>query len=331
LIEALDTALREQVSKPADLAALAQQPLVIVGHTASGKSNLAMGVARLIDGAEIVNLDAMQVYRGMDIGTATPSAVEMDEVPHHLVNLVDPTDDFTVAEMQHLAQQAIAGICARGGVPILAGGTGLYVRAVIDRFDIPGQYPQVRAELETESDTAALHRRLAAVDPVAAERMEPSNRRRVLRALEVTVGSNRRFSSYGPGLTHYPSTPFVQVGLQLERSEVDQRIAVRFNQQLDDGFVDEVMRLSELKLSRTACQALGYKELLAHLTGETTLEDAVELALQRIRRFARRQQRWFRRDPRICWLDTAGSAEKVLDIWQQAVWQRSVKSPNAVR
>jgi len=279
----------------------------------------------------------------MDIGTATPSAAEMDEVPHHLVNLVDPTEDFTVAEMQRLAQQAIAGICARGGVPILAGGTGLYVRAVIDRLDIPGQYPQVRAELDAESDTAVLHQRLVALDPVAASRMESSNRRRVLRALEVTVGSNRRFSSYGPGLTHYPSTPFVQVGLQLERSEVDQRIAARFKQQLDEriaqrftkqlaeGLLNEVMRLSQLKLSRTACQALGYKELLAHLAGETTLEDAVELALQRIRRFARRQQRWFRRDPRICWLDTAGSAEKVLDIWQQAVWQRSVKSPNAVR
>ncbi len=303
----------------ADRATLAQRPLVIVGPTASGKSDLAMRVARLIKGAEIVTLDAMQIYRGMDIGTATPSVAEMAEVPHHLVNLVEPTKDFTVAELQTLARKAITSIRYRGGVPILSGGTGLYVRAVIDDLDIPGQYPQVRAELDAEKDTATLHQRLAALDPVAANRMESSNRRRVLRALEVTVGSNRKFSSYGPGLAHYPPTPFVQVGLDWERSLLDERIAQRFTKQIAEGLLNEVKRLSQLKLSRTASQALGYKELLAHLAGKTTLEEAVELALQRIRRFARRQQRWFRRDPRISWLTPSVSAEEVQQLWHQAV------------
>ena len=291
---------------------------MIVGPTASGKSDLAMGVARLVGGAEIVTLDSMQVYRGMDIGTATPTTAEQAEVPHHLIDLVDPSEEFAVAELQDQARATIGEIRDRGAVPVLAGGTGLYVRAVIDELRIPGRYPEARAELETEPDTAALHRRLAALDPVAASRMEMSNRRRVVRALEVTLGSEQPFSSYGPGLGHYPPTSFVQVGLRWDRDVLDERVSARYERQLVDGFLDEVRALSERSISRTASQALGYKELLTHVRGEATLDEALELAVVRTRRFARRQERWFRRDPRIHWLDAPATAAEVLSAWRDA-------------
>ena len=284
-------------------ARLMKRPPVIVGPTASGKSDLAMAVARMIGRAEIVALDSMQVYRGMDIGTATPTAAEQAEVPHHLINLVDPAEEFAVAELQASARVVIEAVRGRDAVPVLVGGTGLYVRAVIDDLNIPGQYPQVRDDLEAEPDTAALYDRLAALDPVAAGRMEPTNRRRVLRALEVTLGSGRPFSSFGPGLAHYPPTPFVQLGIHWDRDRLDERIAARYQQQIAAGFLEEVRALALRPISRTAAQALGYKELLAHLRGETTLDEAVDLAVTRTRRFARRQQRWFRRDPRIHWLN----------------------------
>ena len=301
-----------------DLAKPAERPLVIVGPTASGKSDLAMGVARLIGGAEIVALDSMQVYRGMDIGTATPTAAEQAEVPHHLIDLVDVSEEFAVAELQDRARAVIDEIRDRGALPVLVGGTGLYVRAVIDDLKIPGRYPEVRAELEADPDTEALHRRLADLDPVAAGRMEASNRRRVVRALEVTFGSGEPFSSYGPGLGHYPPTPFVQVGLRWDRDRLDERIAIRYQRQLVDGFLDEVSVLAERRISRTASQALGYKELLAHVRGETTLDEALELAVVRTRRFARRQERWFRRDPRIHWLDAPATPVDVLSAWDDA-------------
>ncbi len=291
-----------------------ERPLAIVGPTASGKSEIAMGVARLIGGAEIVTLDSMQVYRGMDIGTATPTAAEQAEVPHHLIDLVDPSEEFAVAELQAQAAAAIDDIRSRGVVPVLVGGTGLYVRAVIDNLQIPGRYPEVRDELEAEPDTATLHRRLVELDPVAAGRMEPTNRRRIVRALEVTIGSGRPFSSYGPGLAHYPATPFVQVGLRWERDRLDERIAARYRRQMADGFLDEVRSLAGQPISRTASQALGYKELLAHVHGETSLDDALELAVVRTRRFARRQERWFRRDPRIHWLDAPATPGDLLSV-----------------
>ena len=301
---------------PADRETLAARPLVLVGPTASGKSEAAMGVARLIGGAEIVALDSMQVYRGMDIGTATPTDDEQAEVPHHLIDLVEASEEFAVAEFQATARTVIDDIRSRGAVPVLVGGTGLYVRAVIDGLQMPGRYPEVRAELEAETDTESLHRRLVALDPVAAARMEPSNRRRIVRALEVTLGSGRPFSSYGPGLAHYPATPFVQVGLRWDRERLDERIAARYQRQLADGFLDEVRALAERPISRTAAQALGYKELLAHLRGEATLDEALDLAVTRTRRFARRQERWFRRDPRIRWLDAPTTPAEVVAAWE---------------
>ena len=290
--------------------------MVIVGPTASGKSDLAMRLARMIEGAEIVTLDSMQVYRGMDIGTATPTAAEQAEVRHHLVDLVDPSEEFAVAELQARAVAVIDDIRSRDAVPVLVGGTGLYVRAVIDNLRIPERYPEVRGELEAEPDDEALHRRLVELDPAAAGRMEPTNRRRVVRALEVTIGSGRPFSSYGPGLSHYPATPFVQVGLRWDRDRLDERIAARYQRQLADGFLDEVRALAERPVSRTAAQALGYKELLAHLRGEATLEEALDSAIARTRRFARRQERWFRRDPRIHWLDAPTTPAQVVAAWE---------------
>ncbi len=301
-----------------DRTVLAARPLVVVGPTASGKSDLAIALARLVGGAEIVALDSMQVYRGMYIGTATPTAAEQAEVPHHLIDLKDPSEEFAVAEFQARAVAAIDDIRSRDAVPVLVGGTGLYVRAVIDDLRIPGRYPEVRSELEAEPDTGALHRRLVDLDPIAAGRMEPTNRRRVVRALEVTIGSGRPFSSYGPGLAHYPATPFVQVGLHWDRDRLDERIAVRYRRQMAGGFLDEVRALAAGPISRTASQALGYKELLAHLRGELTLDEALDLAVARTRRFARRQERWFRRDPRIHWLDAPTTPTDALSAWNDA-------------
>ena len=296
----------------------ADRPLVILGPTASGKSDLAMEIARRIDGAELVSVDSMQVYRGMDVGTAKPTRAEQAEVPHHLLDIVDPTDEFTVGAFQREACDALTEIRDRGGVPILVGGTGLYVRAVVDDLDIPGRFPDVRRTLEAEPDTSELHGRLRMADPVAASRMEPTNRRRIVRALEVTIGSGRPFSSFGPGLGNYGPTPFVQVALRWDRSELDRRIEARYECQLRGGFLDEVRALSQLDLSRTAAQALGYRELLTHVRGAMELDAAVAEAVRRTRRFARRQERWFRRDPRIRWVDAPASTDAVMAIWDEA-------------
>lgn len=297
--------------------ARAERPLAILGATASGKSALALAIAEQLGDVELVSVDSMQVYRGMDIGTATPTAAERAAVRHHLVDLVDPSEEFTVGAFQAAARAALADIRARGRTPVLVGGTGLYLRAVIDDLDIPGRFPAVLAELDADPDTERLHRRLRDVDPTAAARMEPTNRRRVLRALEVTLGSGRPFSTYGPGLDTYGPTPFVQVALRWPRETLDERIAARYAAQLEAGFLDEVRRLADLGPSRTAAQALGYRELLRHVAGETTLDEAVAEAIARTRRFARRQERWFRRDPRITWFDMPVGVTDVLAHWDR--------------
>jgi len=289
--------------------------LVIVGATASGKSVLAMELARRRPGVELVSMDSMALYRGMDVGTTAPTAAERAEVPHHLVDLVNPTEDFTVSEFQVAARRALDDMEGRGARAVLVGGTGLHVRAVVDDLEIPGRYDEVREVLDADDDTSGLYTRLAGLDPVAAGRMEPTNRRRVVRALEVTLGSGRPFSSFGPGLEAYPATPFTQVGLRVDREVLDRRIADRYQHQLADGFLDEVRWLAALDggPSRSAAQALGYSELLAHLRGECTLADAIADAVAATRRFARRQERWFRRDPRIEWFDVGADPLKVLE------------------
>jgi tRNA dimethylallyltransferase len=289
--------------------------LVLTGPTASGKSAVALELARrrIAAGApvEIVTVDSMQVYRGMDIGTAKPTVEEQAEVPHHLLDLVDPDAEFSVAEFTRAAEAAIDDIEARGARAVLVGGTALYLQAVVDRLRVPGRYPQVAADLEREPDTATLHERLEALDPLAASRMEPTNRRRVLRALEVTLGSGQPFSTWGPGLGHHPDTPYVLCGLRMPRDQLAERIELRYRQQMDCGFPDEVRRLRDrVELSRTARQALGYAELLEHLEGRCTLEEALERAVTRTRQFAVRQIRWFRRDPRIVWFDHDDHADQ---------------------
>ena len=295
--------------------------VALVGTTAVGKSALALAVARGEPDIEIVSVDSMQVYRGMDIGTAKPTAAERAEVPHHLIDVADPWDDFTLAWFAREARAAVAGIEDRGHRALLVGGTGLYLRSVVDDLDVPGRYPEARARLEAEPDTVALHRRLADLDPVAAARMEPTNRRRVVRALEVTLGSGRPFSSFGPGLDTYPPSRFRLVGVGLPHEVVAARIAARYHRQMADGFLDEVRRLvnDPRGLSRTARQALGYRELIAHLQGQTTLDEALELAIRRTRRFARRQRSWFRRDPRIHWLEAAADPASLLPALVSAI------------
>ena len=305
----------------------AARPLSILGPTASGKSSLALGVVELLAAqgqpAELVSIDSMQVYAGMNVGTAKPTLAEQAAVPHHLINLVDPSEVFTVAAFQRSARKVITDICARGAVPILVGGTGLYLRSVIDDLDIPPQFPDTRSVLDAElaagTSIETMYEQLSELDPTAAERMEPNNERRILRALEVVLGSGRLFSSFGPGLETYPATPFVQVAIRWPRNELDERIERRYADQMAAGFLDEVRWLRKTGPSHTAAQALGYRELLAHLDGETTLEDALELAITRTRQFARRQERWFRRDPRIVWLDAPVDPADAMVVWDQAL------------
>ena len=289
--------------------------LAVVGVTATGKSAVGVAIARRLGNTEIISVDSMQVYREMDIGTDKPTAAVRAEVTHHLVDVADPSEDYSLTMFQAAARQARSEIAERGRRAVLVGGTGLYHRAVIDDLEIPGRYPEAAAALEEEADTEALHRRLAELDPVAAARMEPTNRRRIVRALEVTVGSGRPFSSYGPGLSTYPPRGIAQFGLSLSRAEIDRRIEQRYHQQMEAGFLAEVEALVDRHppLSRTASQALGYKELFEHLNGEMSLDEAVALAVARTRKFARRQERWFRRDPRIVWLDADADAESLAD------------------
>jgi len=277
----------------------------LVGATASGKSALAMELARQDPMWELVSVDSMQVYRGMDIGTAKPSPAEQAEVPHHLLDLLDPWEDGTVAWFQRQAKAALDDIEGRGRRALLVGGTALYVQAVVDDLDIPGRFPEARDEVEDDPDTGRLHEQLRQLDPVAAARMDPGNRRRIVRALEVTLGSGRPFSSYGPGLDVHPPSPFTIVGLRRESDDLRARIAARYDAQMAAGFLDEVRRLRDHPrgISPTAGQALGYKELLAHLAGELSIDEALDLAMRRTGRFARRQWAWFRRDPRITWLE----------------------------
>jgi tRNA dimethylallyltransferase len=248
----------------------------------------------------------MQVYRGMDIGTAKPTPAERAEIPHHLIDLADPSEDYSIARFQQSANQALAGIEARGRRALLVGGSALYVRALVDELTVPGQFPEARTELEAEPDTAALHARLAALDPVAAARMEPGNRRRVVRALEVTIGSGRPFSSYGPGLSAHPPSRFRMIGLAVPNGLLARRIEDRLAAMVGAGLVDEVQNLAARPegLSRTARQALGYREVLAHGERGAPLAEALDEAARRTRAFARRQRAWFRRDPRITWVDS---------------------------
>jgi tRNA dimethylallyltransferase len=278
-----------------------QQPVIaVVGPTAAGKSDLAVELALRL-GGECVNADSMQLYRGMDIGTAKLTPAEMRGVPHHLLDIWDVTVAASVAEYQRLARKVIDAV----EVPVLVGGSGLYVRAVLDDLEFPGTDPGIRARLEAElaeRGPAPLHARLREQDPAAAAAILPSNGRRIVRALEVIEHSGRPFSATMPSYEAvYPS---VQIGLDVPRPELDERIALRVERMWRAGLVEEVRALlgHGLAEGRTAGRALGYAQVIRFLEGEWSEEQAFAETIRATRRFARRQESWFRRDPRVCWL-----------------------------
>ncbi|MFY1669308.1 tRNA (adenosine(37)-N6)-dimethylallyltransferase MiaA [Plantactinospora sp. WMMB334] len=281
--------------------------VAIVGPTATGKSGLSIELARAV-GGEVVNADSMQFYRGLDIGTAKLTPAERGGVPHHLLDIWAVTEPASVAAYQALARAAVDDILARGRVPVLVGGSGLYVRAVLDEFEFPGTDPVVRARLEEElavSGPAPLHARLRAVDPVAAESILPSNGRRIVRALEVIELTGAPFTASLPRPSPYYDA--VQIGVDRETAELDERIAVRVERMWAAGLVAETRTLEErgLRDGRTAGRALGYQQVLRFLDGGTSESQARADTVQATRRFVRRQRAWFRRDPRIHWLDAA--------------------------
>jgi tRNA dimethylallyltransferase len=290
--------------------------LVVVGPTAAGKSDLAVELALRL-GGEVVNADSMQLYRGMDVGTAKLGMAGRRGVPHHLLDIWDITQTASVAEYQRLARETIARIHERGRVPLLVGGSGLYVRAVIDDLDFPGTDPSLRARLEAELaevGPAVLHARLAERDPAAAASILPSNGRRIVRALEVIEMTGRLFSASMPSYDD-PKEYARQLGLAVPRPELDERIAVRVDRMWSAGLVEEVRRLEAhgLREGLTASRALGYAQVLRFLSGEWSEEVAREETVRATRRFARRQESWFRRDPRVRWIGYDASVERVMD------------------
>src|ERR1022692_3752976 len=312
------------------------QPVItVVGPTATGKSGLSLRLAEAL-GGEIVNADSMQLYRGMDIGTAKLPAAERAGVPHHLLDIWEVTEAASVSEYQRLARAVIGEISARGRIPILVGGSGLYIRAAIDKLEFPGTDPLLRDGLEAEladlgaaalharlapgGPAAPLHASLARPAPAAAAAILPGNGRRIVRALEVIELSGRPFSATLPG---YDSLyPAVQIGLRLPRDELDRRIASRVSQMWQAGFVAEVRALASrgLGAGRTASRALGYAQVLRFLAGGWSQEQAAAETVRATRRFARRQEAWFRRDPRISWLtaDDPAVADRALAVLKQS-------------
>lgn len=277
--------------------------VAVVGPTAVGKSDLGVALAQRL-GGEIINADSMQLYRGMDIGTAKLTPEQRGGVPHHLLDIWDVTEPAAVAEYQTMARAVVSDLLAAGRVPILVGGSGLYVRAVLDELEFPGTDPRVRARLEAElaeHGSAALHARLAAVDPAAAERILPGNGRRIVRALEVIELSGRPFAAALPEPSYV--RPAVQIGLRVERDILDERIDARVEQMWRAGLVAEVRGLVArgLREGRTASKALGYAQVLAFLDGTLDEASAVAATKRATRKFARRQLTWFGRDPRVRW------------------------------
>jgi tRNA dimethylallyltransferase len=279
------------------------KPIVILGPTASGKSDAAMAAAQVNGNTHIVVCDAMQVYKRMDIGTAKPTTEDQQLVQHHCIDLVAPSARFTVSDYQKDARAAVAKIHEAGANALVVAGTGLYLTSLIDELSFPGEWPAVRAELQREPDVAALYSHLKALDPVAAKNIERSNRRRIERALEVCIGSGKPFSDNAPGTGAYPDNGVVQIGLLWPRDVLVKRVESRVKAMLQRGFLEEVAQLrKDGAMSQTARQALGYAELNRHLDGKCTLDQAVGDIVTHTRQFAVRQERWFRRDPRIRWV-----------------------------
>lgn len=293
----------------------------IVGPTASGKTSLGIALAKALEQAdgtpcEIVNADAYQMYRGMDIGTAKPTAAERAQVPHHLLDCMDPQDTMSVALFQQMVRQCIGQLQDRGVRPILVGGSGLYARAAIDDISFPPTDPQVRERLERQADEIggqAMFDELQRRDPEAAEHMDPHNTRRTVRALEVIELTGRPYSSMLPRYRYV--IPSVQIGLDMPREQLDERIDARTQQMRDEGFVDEVVRMRP-RLGPTAARALGYQQIADYLDGLMSEDEAFADIAQHTKRLARKQMGWFGRDPRIHWLTAAseGLVERAVQI-----------------
>ncbi|WP_425514160.1 tRNA (adenosine(37)-N6)-dimethylallyltransferase MiaA [Brevibacterium oceani] len=282
-----------------------RRPIItVVGATATGKSDLALDLAGHL-GGEIINTDSMQFYRGMDIGTAKLPVGERRSIPHHLIDFLDVTEEANVQDFQSRSREAIAEIRDRGRQPFLVGGSGLYVRAAVDHMEFPGTDAEVRARLEAEvaDDRWRMHQRLAALDPAAAEKITVNDQRRIARALEVIELTGRPFSAQLPD--YQEIEPTIHLGLSMDRPVLHERIAARVEAMWEMGWVDEVRRLLDVGLAegKTASRAIGYAQIRRHLDGELTAAEAKEETTVRTRQFARRQDTWFRRDPRIHWID----------------------------
>ena len=290
---------------PQDVRQDVRRVVAVVGATATGKSDLGVTLAERLDG-EVVNADAFQLYRGMDIGTAKLPVAERRGIPHHQLDVLDVTQEATVAAYQRAARADLDGILRRGRTPVVVGGSGLYLRAVLDHLDIPPTDPQVRARLEAELEATGvepLRRRLELVDPVAAQRIEPRNGRRIVRALEVYEVTGRPFSASLPDRRHL--LPTTMLGLRTDRATLDARVEARVRRMWESGLVDEVCDLEArgLRDGRTASRAVGYAQALAYLDGDLSADRAQEETVARTRRLVRRQESWFGADPRIRWLD----------------------------
>lgn len=284
-----------------------RKSVVVLGSTASGKSDAAMTAAALQPkgSVHVIIADSMQVYKRMDIGTAKPSPADQALIPHHCLDVAEPNDRHTVAHYVENVAAARVAISDAGASELIVGGTGLYVTAIVDGLDMPGEYPEIRAELEANEDTEAMFAQLFALDPEASTKMDSNNRRRLIRALEVCLGSGEKFSSFGEGIGSYSPTSTTLIGLRWDRDVLRSRIAQRVDIMMERGLVDEVRALlaEPNGLAFTARQALGYKEMIEHLEGRWSLDEAVAATILRTQQFAVRQDRWFRRDPRIQWVD----------------------------
>jgi tRNA dimethylallyltransferase len=292
--------------------------LAFVGPTASGKTEVAIELA-LGFGAEVVSVDSMLVYRGMDVGTAKPTQAQRDRVPHHLIDVAEPSEPFSVARYQVLGRAALTEVGARGHRALLTGGSGLYFRALVDDLEFPGTDATTRDELQAEASAIgaeALYRRLADTDPAAAAKIEPGNVRRTIRALEVAAITGRPFSSYAGAWERFPADRVRAAGVQVAPEALRARIGSRVLAMVEGGLLDEVQGLVERGFGGwlTSTQAIGYAEFGAHLRGRLTLDEAVERTVSRTRQLARRQMAWFRRDPRIRWFEAGeGGALEALD------------------
>jgi tRNA dimethylallyltransferase len=284
------------------------RPLALVGPTASGKTVAALRIAEALD-AEILSVDSMLVYRGMDLGTAKPTPAERARVPHHLIDLVEPSERFTVARFREAARAALDDVASRGRRALLVGGSGLYFRAAVDELDFPGEDRGIRDELEREGELVGagmMHRRLTGLDPEAAARIGPGNLRRTVRALEVAAVTGRPFSAFGQAWARYPAERVLVAGVAPTPGALRVRVDARVRAMVDAGFLEEVRGLVDRGFGvwLTSSQAIGYAEMAAHLEGRSTLEDAVRATVRRTHSLARRQLAWFRRDPRIRWFAT---------------------------